>query len=58
MKDLTFSYAEREKPVLRGVGFDLTPGRTYLITGKTGSGKTTLAMLMIRLLEPPAGASF
>lgn len=58
LKDLTFSYAENEKPVLRGVSFHLTPGRTYLITGKTGSGKTTLAMLMIRFLDAPSGSIF
>lgn len=58
VKDLTFSYAQGEKPVLRGIGLEIVPGRRYLITGKTGSGKTTLALLMIRLLEPPEGTIF
>ncbi|MBI5605618.1 MAG: ABC transporter ATP-binding protein [Deltaproteobacteria bacterium] len=58
VKDLTFSYSQGARPVLRGIGFEMAPGRQYLITGKTGSGKTTLALLMIRLLESSAGSIF
>jgi ATP-binding cassette subfamily B multidrug efflux pump len=58
VKDLTFAYAPEAKPVLREVGFEISPGRSYLITGKTGSGKTTLAMLLIRLLEPSPGSVY
>lgn len=58
VKDLTFSYSQGARPVLRGIGFEIAPGRQYLITGKTGSGKTTLAMLMIRLLESSSGSIF
>lgn len=58
VKDLTFSYARGEKPVLTGISLEIAPGRRYLITGKTGSGKTTLAMLLIRLLEPPEESIF
>lgn len=58
VKDLTFSYSQGARPVLRGIDLEIAPGRQYLITGKTGSGKTTLAMLMIRLLESSAGNIF
>jgi ATP-binding cassette, subfamily B, multidrug efflux pump len=58
VQDLTFSYFRGERPALRGVGFWIGPDMTCLITGKTGSGKTTLAMLMVRLLEPSQGRIF
>jgi ATP-binding cassette, subfamily B, multidrug efflux pump len=55
IKDLTFAYSKKTEPVLKQIGLELEPGGTYLITGKTGAGKTTLAMLMVRLLEPSGG---
>ncbi len=58
VKDLTFSYSDGERPALQGVGFEISPDMSYLITGKTGSGKTTLAMVMMRLLEPSQGKIF
>jgi ATP-binding cassette subfamily B multidrug efflux pump len=56
VKDLTFSYSQGGQPVLDGISLEFSPGRTYIVTGKTGSGKTTLAMLMVRLLEPSYGS--
>lgn len=58
LKDLTFSYSKEEKPVLEKISLEILPGRTYIVTGKTGSGKTTLAMLMVRLLEPSYGSIY
>jgi len=58
VKDLTFSYSQRGQPVLDGISLEISPGRTYIVTGKTGSGKTTLAMLMVRLLEPSYGGIY
>jgi len=58
VKDLTFAYSQGGQPVLDGISLEISPGRTYIVTGKTGSGKTTLAMLMIRLLEPSYGSIY
>jgi len=55
VKELTFAYPEKERPVLSGINLGLAPGERYIITGKTGSGKTTLALLLVRLLEPSQG---
>jgi len=42
-------------PVLHDVHLDVPPGRTLAIVGPTGSGKTTLAGLIVRLVDPGTG---
>jgi len=49
-KNVTFGYREGE-PVLRDVSFDLRPGETMAILGATGSGKSTLVHLLVRLYD-------
>jgi ATP-binding cassette, subfamily B, multidrug efflux pump len=56
IRDLTFTYPGSSRPALRHISLDLTPGRRVGILGKTGSGKTTLANLLVRLHEPPKGS--
>jgi ATP-binding cassette subfamily B protein len=55
LRDVSFGY-EGGEPVLRGVDLDVEPGRTVAIVGPTGSGKTTLVMLIPRLYDVEAGA--
>jgi ATP-binding cassette, subfamily B, multidrug efflux pump len=54
---LTFAYDERE-PALRDVSFDVEPGEKVAVVGATGSGKSTLGLLVARLWEPPPGTVF
>lgn len=53
-RGVDFGY-EGHPPVLRGIDLDLRPGRTVAVVGTTGAGKSTLAMLLVRLVDPAAG---
>jgi len=51
-KNLTFAY--NGKPVLEDIDLTIEQGKTIALVGKTGSGKSTLVMLIPRLLDAPA----
>ncbi len=53
-QNVSFSYAEAE-PVLQSVTFHLPAGKVLGVLGRTGSGKTTLARLLLRLYDPQTG---
>jgi heme exporter protein A len=44
-----------DRHVLRGVSFEVVPGRCVLLTGRNGAGKTTLLRAIAGLLDPEAG---
>ena len=54
---LTFAYPERPA-VLHDVSFEVRPGEMVAVVGPTGSGKSTLGLLLARLWEPPPDAVF
>ena len=55
-KDVSFGYTGAEIPVLERLNFVAEPGKITAIVGATGSGKTTLVNLIMRLYEVSAGA--
>jgi ATP-binding cassette, subfamily B, multidrug efflux pump len=54
--DLHFAYGERK--VLDGVSFEVAPEESLAIVGRTGSGKSTIAALLPRLLDTPKNSVF
>jgi ABC-type multidrug transport system fused ATPase/permease subunit len=52
---VTFSYPGSERPVLNELTFALRAGQTSAIIGGTGSGKTTVINLIVRLLDATGG---
>lgn len=56
LKDVTYQYADGDKPVLDSFSFDFIPGTCTAVLGETGSGKTTLIRLLVALLHPQKGS--
>nr|WP_320023967.1 ABC transporter ATP-binding protein [uncultured Acetobacterium sp.] len=52
---VSFSYRGAEEPVLQGISFSCEQGKTTAIIGGTGSGKSTIASLMLRLYDVASG---
>ena len=55
LRDVTFAYDGGE-PVLRDVSLDVEAGQTVALVGPTGSGKSTLVLLIPRLYDVPEGS--
>ena len=52
-RNLTFRYHPSDEPVLKNVNLTIPEGHTVAFVGRTGSGKSTIANLISRLMEAP-----
>lgn len=55
VKNIRFSYPGSDKMVFKDFSFDFPSGRMTVISGHTGSGKSTLVKILLALLEPSSG---
>ena len=53
-KNVSFEYT-KDHPVLHDISFELPSGNRLGVVGPTGSGKTTLSTLLLRLFDPTNG---
>ncbi|MCM3719328.1 ABC transporter ATP-binding protein [Fictibacillus phosphorivorans] len=58
LKDVVFSYPEKEEQVLKGLSFEVQPGEAIALVGPSGSGKSTIVDLLLRLYEPESGSIY
>jgi len=58
IKNLSFSYERNGESSLRDLSLAIRPGEVIGITGRIGSGKSTLVKLLTRLYDPPSGTIF
>lgn len=55
LSGVVFRYSPTDPLVLRGVDLEVAPGAHVAITGPSGGGKSTLARIILGLVEPDAG---
>ena len=55
LERVSFTYPAREGAVLDGVDLELAPGETVALVGPSGGGKSTIASLLLSLVEPTNG---
>ena len=55
VEDLAVRWTPTGPDVVTGLDLDLLPGHRVALVGPSGSGKTTVAMTLLRLLDPSSG---
>ncbi|RBP02484.1 peptidase domain-containing ABC transporter [Rossellomorea aquimaris] len=55
LKNVSFRYSKFSDPVLKNVSLDVKPGEKVAIVGDSGSGKSTIAKLLLGLYTPSSG---
>jgi phospholipid/cholesterol/gamma-HCH transport system ATP-binding protein len=55
LEDVTLTF---DKPILQGVTLNAREGETLMVAGESGSGKSTILKLILRLLVPDSGDIF
>jgi ATP-binding cassette subfamily B multidrug efflux pump len=57
-RNLTLTHRAGDQPVLQNINLTIPAGQTVAFVGRTGSGKSTVANLIPRILEAPEGTVF
>jgi thiol reductant ABC exporter CydD subunit len=52
---VSYTYPNRETPALADISFSILPGQLTALVGASGAGKSTIASLLMRFVEPASG---
>ena len=55
LENVRVRYAPRERPALNGFSMRLEPGKRVVLLGRSGVGKSTVAHLLLRFIDPERG---
>ena len=58
IRDSSYTYPNTGIKALENLSFKIEAGKSLAIMGKTGSGKSTIALLLCRLIDPTGGEIF
>lgn len=56
--NVCFRYPNSDRPVLKGVSFEISPGERVALVGENGAGKSTIVKLLCGLYRPESGDIF
>lgn len=54
-EQVSFAYNDGERPALHSLSFEIKPGSTMALVGRSGSGKSTVVALLLRFFDPQQG---
>ena len=57
-KNVSYTFPDSKEQLFKDVSFKINPGETVAVVGKTGSGKSTIANMLVRFLEANEGEIF
>jgi ABC-type multidrug transport system fused ATPase/permease subunit len=55
VRNISLTYENRPNPAVSGASFDVSPGSSLAIVGTSGAGKSSLADLLLGIIEPDDG---